>query len=140
MSRDNGLKPTAASSGFWSQLRANALLCYADGMTAPLSRLAALAFCLVLAACDDSGKPWHATDITGAMPKLEFRMVRANEREFRFARVPDCEVSAGRRRRRQSANPGIADLHLGRARRGREQQAGENKLKSPGAHVLPFPR
>ena len=48
-------------------------------MTAALSRLTALVFCLLLAACDDSGKPWHATDITGAMPKLAFHMVRAND-------------------------------------------------------------
>jgi len=48
-------------------------------MTAALSRLTALMICLLLAACDDSGKPWHATDITGAMPKLTFHMVRAND-------------------------------------------------------------
>jgi protein SCO1/2 len=48
-------------------------------MTIRLSRLAALALCLLIAACDDSEKPWHATDITGAMPKLAFRMVRAND-------------------------------------------------------------
>jgi len=48
-------------------------------MTATLSRLTALVFCLLLAACDDNGKPWHATDITGAMPKLAFHMVRAND-------------------------------------------------------------
>ena len=48
-------------------------------MTSALSRLSALVLCLLLAACDDSGKPWHATDITGAMPKLAFHMVRAND-------------------------------------------------------------
>jgi protein SCO1/2 len=48
-------------------------------MTAAFSRLTALTLCLLLAACDDSGKPWHATDITGAMPKLAFHMVRAND-------------------------------------------------------------
>jgi len=43
-----------------------------------LAPLAALAFALLLAAC---GKPatWHATDITGAMPPLNFRMTRAND-------------------------------------------------------------
>lgn len=33
---------------------------------------------LVLAGCG-RGQPWHATDITGAMPRLEFAMTRAND-------------------------------------------------------------
>jgi len=49
-------------------------------MKAALRTLATLAFCaLSLASCGDSEKPWHATDITGAMPKLQFRMERAND-------------------------------------------------------------
>jgi len=40
--------------------------------------LAVLAL-LVLAACAPSGAPWHQTDITGAMPQLEFEMTRAND-------------------------------------------------------------
>ncbi len=48
-------------------------------MIATLRRLAALALCVALAACGDSDKPWHATDITGAMPRLEFRMARAGD-------------------------------------------------------------
>jgi protein SCO1/2 len=48
-------------------------------MTAVFRRIAALALCLLVAACGDSDKPWHSTDITGAMPKLAFRMVRAND-------------------------------------------------------------
>jgi protein SCO1/2 len=38
----------------------------------------ALAFLLLLAACGD-GETWHATNITGAMPPLEFRMTRARD-------------------------------------------------------------
>ena len=41
--------------------------------------LAALAACLVLAACNGSGKAWHGTNITGAMPDLQFTMLRAND-------------------------------------------------------------
>jgi protein SCO1 len=44
-----------------------------------LRRVGALALCAWLAACGGSDKPWHATDITGAMPKLQFRMQRAND-------------------------------------------------------------
>ena len=32
-----------------------------------------------LAGCGRSDKPWHATDITGAMPQLDFAMIRAND-------------------------------------------------------------
>ncbi len=32
---------------------------------------------LGLASCGRSGAPWHETDITGAMPDLQFRMLRA---------------------------------------------------------------
>ncbi len=40
---------------------------------------ALLLLCLLpLAACSDD-RPWHATNITGAMPKLEFRMTRATD-------------------------------------------------------------
>jgi protein SCO1/2 len=39
--------------------------------------LLALASLLVLAACGESG--WHATNITGAMPPLEFHMTRASD-------------------------------------------------------------
>ena len=38
----------------------------------------ALAFLLLLAACSD-GETWHMTNITGAMPPLEFRMMRARD-------------------------------------------------------------
>lgn len=44
-----------------------------------LARIAALALALSLAACGGTDKPWHATDITGSMPKLQFRMLRAND-------------------------------------------------------------
>src|SRR5262245_50015625 len=60
-----------AASGVWSQI------CYRDAMT--LARIAALALALSLAACGGTDKPWHATDITGSMPKLQFRMLRAND-------------------------------------------------------------
>ncbi len=38
----------------------------------------AFATLLLLAACGEGG--WHGTDITGAMPPLEFRMTRAHDR------------------------------------------------------------
>jgi len=41
--------------------------------------VAALAFALLLAACGKPQSPWHATDITGAMPPLDFQMTRAND-------------------------------------------------------------
>ena len=47
-----------------------------------LTRLGALALCAWLAACGGGDKPWHATDITGSMPKLQFRMQRANDAEI----------------------------------------------------------
>jgi protein SCO1/2 len=44
------------------------------------SSLAALAaFVLLLSGCGGAEKPWHMTDITGAMPRLQFRMLRAND-------------------------------------------------------------
>ncbi len=49
------------------------------GMMKGLRRIAALALCAWLTACGGGDKPWHATDITGAMPKLQFRMQRAND-------------------------------------------------------------
>jgi len=48
-------------------------------MTKGLRRVGALALCAWLAACGGGDKPWHAIDITGAMPKLQFRMQRAND-------------------------------------------------------------
>jgi protein SCO1 len=42
-------------------------------------RFAALLALSLLAGCGGADKPWHMTDITGAMPKLEFRMQRAND-------------------------------------------------------------
>src|SRR6201985_3524171 len=44
-----------------------------------LTRFAALAFTLLLAACGKQDSAWHATDITGAMPPLAFTMTRAND-------------------------------------------------------------
>ena len=41
-------------------------------------RLAFLAASLLAAACSPE-RPWHATNITGAMPRLEFRMMRASD-------------------------------------------------------------
>ena len=37
------------------------------------------AFLLVALAGCGPDKPWHATDITGAMPRLDFVMTRAND-------------------------------------------------------------
>jgi protein SCO1/2 len=51
-------------------------------MGSGLRRLAALALCVGLASCGGGDKPWHGTDITGAMPKLQFRMQRANDAEI----------------------------------------------------------
>ena len=51
-------------------------------MRSGLRRLAALALCVALASCGGGDKPWHATDITGSMPKLQFRMQRANDAEI----------------------------------------------------------
>src|SRR5512142_175616 len=41
-------------------------------------RLISLALLLLLAACRGD-KPWHATNITGSMPRLTFTMARASE-------------------------------------------------------------
>ena len=38
-------------------------------------RMAAVIFCLLLASCGRA--PFHMTDISGALPRLDFRMVRA---------------------------------------------------------------
>ena len=40
-------------------------------------RMAALLLCLLLAGCGRS--PFHMTDISGAMPRLDFRMIRAGD-------------------------------------------------------------
>jgi len=48
-------------------------------MKGTTGRFAAILLCLLLASCGGE-KPWHMTDITGAMPKLLFRMERANDR------------------------------------------------------------
>jgi len=42
-------------------------------------KIAALSFVVLLAACGKSGIDWHATDITGAMPALEFTLNRATD-------------------------------------------------------------
>ena len=42
-----------------------------------LARIAAFLCLLPLAACSGD-KPWHATNITGGMPRLEFHMTRAD--------------------------------------------------------------
>jgi len=44
-----------------------------------LVRLSVLALGLLLASCGGGDKPYHATDIAGAMPKLQFKMERAND-------------------------------------------------------------
>ena len=40
-------------------------------------RMAAVLLCLLLAGCGRS--PFHMTDISGALPRLDFRMTRAND-------------------------------------------------------------
>lgn len=40
-------------------------------------QIVAFSFAVLLTACGRSGTPWHATDITGAMPTLEFTLSRA---------------------------------------------------------------
>jgi protein SCO1/2 len=47
-------------------------------MMGTLGRISALLACLLLLSCG-SEQPYHMTDITGAMPKLQFRMERAND-------------------------------------------------------------
>ena len=47
-------------------------------MKGTLGRIPVLMLCLLLWSCG-SEKPYHMTDITGAMPKLQFRMERAND-------------------------------------------------------------
>lgn len=42
-------------------------------------RVATICLAFLLAACGDSTAPWHATNITGSMPALEFSLTRAND-------------------------------------------------------------
>lgn len=42
-------------------------------------RVAMICLALLLAACGDSTAPWHATNITGSMPALEFSLTRASD-------------------------------------------------------------
>jgi protein SCO1 len=42
-------------------------------------QIAILSFAVLLVACGKSGTAWHATDITGAMPALEFTLNRATD-------------------------------------------------------------
>jgi protein SCO1/2 len=42
-------------------------------------RILAFSLLMLLAACGPSGTVWHATDITGAMPALEFTLTRASD-------------------------------------------------------------
>jgi len=45
-----------------------------------MSRLAICVIVLaLLAGCGRAGQPWHATNISGAMPRLEFAMTRASD-------------------------------------------------------------
>ncbi|HXC57281.1 MAG TPA: SCO family protein [Rhizomicrobium sp.] len=44
-----------------------------------LARCAALAFVLLAAACGRQASTWHGTDVTGAMPALDFTLTRAND-------------------------------------------------------------
>lgn len=66
-------------AGNWSQPEGSAPApCYAAH---PMSLRAAFALllALTLAACGQEGSAWHETDITGAMPALQFRMTRAHD-------------------------------------------------------------
>jgi protein SCO1/2 len=47
-------------------------------METPMRRAVFLALALLLAACHRE-QSWHAANITGAMPRLEFRMTRASD-------------------------------------------------------------
>lgn len=70
------IKPLAgALRGVWSQRAPGRGLCYLAVMS--FMRLAALALVLLAAACGRSD--WHATDISGAMPALDFSLTRAND-------------------------------------------------------------
>lgn len=42
-------------------------------------RVATICLALLLAACGDNAAPWHATNITGSMPALEFSLTRASD-------------------------------------------------------------
>jgi protein SCO1 len=53
--------------------------CYLAPVMSAALRLTFLAVMVLLSGCGPSGAPWHATDITGAMPKLEFSMNRASD-------------------------------------------------------------
>jgi protein SCO1/2 len=44
-----------------------------------IGRFAALCLFVVLAGCGKTGTNWHATDITGSMPALEFSLTRASD-------------------------------------------------------------
>ena len=44
-----------------------------------LMRFAVLALAMLAAACSQQKSGWHATDISGAMPTLDFAMTRAND-------------------------------------------------------------
>jgi protein SCO1/2 len=44
-----------------------------------LRRIAALCLLGLLAACGPTAMKWHATDITGSMPVLDFSLMRAND-------------------------------------------------------------
>jgi len=44
-----------------------------------IRQIVAFSFAVLLTACGRSGTPWHATNITGAMPALEFTLSRATD-------------------------------------------------------------
>jgi protein SCO1/2 len=44
-----------------------------------MNKIAVIAFLLVTLAGCGRERPWHATDITGVMPRLDFAMTRAND-------------------------------------------------------------
>jgi len=52
--------------------------CYLPAAMPRAARFIALLLVAVAAACGPE-KPWHATNITGSMPRLEFSMVRASD-------------------------------------------------------------
>ncbi|MGZ6007554.1 MAG: SCO family protein, partial [Rhizomicrobium sp.] len=51
--------------------------CYLASMI--FQRFVALCLLALLAACGRSGTNWHATDITGALPALDFSLRRASD-------------------------------------------------------------